>query len=1031
MIPKLLLEDILNGRAVLFLGAGASYGAKSLSGETIPLGNTLSNNIAQKFLDPTFENQNLALVAEVALAQAGLLRFQSFLKDIFISFEPATHHLLIPTFKWKSIFTTNYDKIIEKSYSRVSTSLQDIEPVYRNTFTDEIFKNERSLPYYKLHGCVDCINDDQVPLIITPDQYATHRGNRENLFRQLETLAYDHPIVFVGFSFADWDIREAIRIAQGKHSNRAQWYLVGPQIREAEKTMYEQKRISSIVCSFEDFLKELNSKIPSDLRKFNFKTSSQASHPFFNIFDESVKPTQGLINFIECDVDFMHSGLASENVKPTDFYKGYFFNWDPILKNLDAKRSIEDSISSQVYIDDLKNENVYPELYVILGHAGSGKSVLLKRLAFNCYNLFSKISFVLKEDVVLRYEPIYELYQILKTRFFIHVDNLAENSDALQNVIEKAKRDKIPVTIITTERHNIWNVEFDELKQYVTDTFQLKNLNRAEIVSILELLQRHNSLGHLSKKTLEERIADVEEKSDRQLLVALHEATSGRPFIDIIRDEFNSISGDDAKSLYLTVCILHRLGASTRAGLIARVHGIRFEDFDKRLFKPLHSIVFAKEIKKIRDMVYESRHRQIAELVFESILTSEQDRYDEYHRIITNLNIDFESDRTAYIAMTKAKNLLSLFSDPLKVRRLYAIADETYPNDPKLLQQQAIYELKRPNPSIKDATAFINEASRLDPTDTRIIHTRAELVLDRATSTDLKVIKDKYLNECEQICKKLIQKDKSSVHAYHTLLKAKIHRLDFYIDSDSPNSIEGQIKDIEKNLNICKQLFPNDSMVFDAESTFNKIIDDKPKALESLQHAYNLNKSSPYICIRLSKLMIAKGELDKAQEICQDTLKLSPNDKDVHFQLATVLLKQEPVDLVQVSYLLKRSFTIGDTRYGAQFWYGRTCFLQRDFENYKSIFKHLAKAKIAFEDRIAIKAPIKIGVNLQVFFGKITDLQYGYGFVKRDDIGDSIYFNMQNEKNLELSKYSYVKFNIAFNYKGANAINIEVLQSRD
>jgi len=62
-----------------------------------------------------------------------------------------------------------------------------------------------------------------------------------------------------------------------------------------------------------------------------------------------------------------------------------------------------------------------------------------------------------------------------------------------------------------------------------------------------------------------QRVQQFEEQAGRQLLVALHEATTGNPFEEILLDEFNEIQPLSARNLYLTVCVLNRLRVAVRA----------------------------------------------------------------------------------------------------------------------------------------------------------------------------------------------------------------------------------------------------------------------------------------------------------------------------------------------------------------------------------------------------------------------------------------------------------------------------------
>jgi hypothetical protein len=57
-----LIDAIMSGKAVLFLGAGASFGAKSTDGRSIPLAEELKLLIAKKFLGPSYENADFKTV---------------------------------------------------------------------------------------------------------------------------------------------------------------------------------------------------------------------------------------------------------------------------------------------------------------------------------------------------------------------------------------------------------------------------------------------------------------------------------------------------------------------------------------------------------------------------------------------------------------------------------------------------------------------------------------------------------------------------------------------------------------------------------------------------------------------------------------------------------------------------------------------------------------------------------------------------------------------------------------------------------
>ena len=66
-IPAPLAEAMKRGDAVLFLGAGASFGAKHIDGRIMPLGNALRDLVCDRFLYGTCKDRSLDEVASLAV----------------------------------------------------------------------------------------------------------------------------------------------------------------------------------------------------------------------------------------------------------------------------------------------------------------------------------------------------------------------------------------------------------------------------------------------------------------------------------------------------------------------------------------------------------------------------------------------------------------------------------------------------------------------------------------------------------------------------------------------------------------------------------------------------------------------------------------------------------------------------------------------------------------------------------------------------------------------------------------------------
>ena len=109
IIPDSLKDNIKNGRAVLCLGAGASIGAKDSCNKNIVNGNDLKDLLCDKFLGGKYKDRSLEQVAGFSMSETSQGEVEQFIRDILEKFEPADFHLILPTFRWKTIYTTNYD----------------------------------------------------------------------------------------------------------------------------------------------------------------------------------------------------------------------------------------------------------------------------------------------------------------------------------------------------------------------------------------------------------------------------------------------------------------------------------------------------------------------------------------------------------------------------------------------------------------------------------------------------------------------------------------------------------------------------------------------------------------------------------------------------------------------------------------------------------------------------------------------------------------------------------------------------------
>lgn len=1028
-LPRLLKEEIQNGNVGLMLGSGASKGAFHPKGAVPPDGKQLAEKISLKFLNESFVGRPLEIVSELAISQSDLFTVQSFVADIFRDFEPADFHLLLPLFHWTAIATTNYDRIIEKAYQKNAERAQNLAVFMREGERIEAkLRSRETVAYIKLHGCITCIDDIRLPLILTPEQYITHKINRARLFERVESLMTDYPFVFVGHSLSDPDIRQILLSLEKLEEARPRSFLVMPSVSPEEERFWEKKKLSTIRATFEEFLNDLNSEIPTSFRRLHIDAKAE-DRPITRRFKvrEPSENHVGLYSFLERDVYYLHGAMAVEEIDAKQFYKGYAGEFGGIAVGYDVYRELNDKVIEGIMLHDEVGRD-RTELFVVKGHAGSGKSICLKRIAWDSACQFQKLCLFVRAQSVLPYEYLFQLFNLCKERIYLFIDPANEYRDKIEQLLSLAERDKMLLTIITAERYNEWNEQCTTLDSLVNDTFEVKYLNAKEVDGLLQLLTKHSSLGHMAGLPIEKQHEEMSERAGRQLLVALHEATLGKPFSDIVLDEFNSIRDSRARALYLTVCIFHRLGVQTRAGLISRVHGIKFEEFKEKLFKPLEFIVFAVKDGIIHDFYYRTRHQHIAEIVFERALSSQQDRFDEYMKILKAIDVDYQADSEAFRGLTNAKELLSLFADPSLVRQFYLAARIRNRDNPSLIQQEAIYEMNRVGGDLSRASSLVSFALELAPHNKAISHSFAEIALAKARKANTEVEKRKYYEEAKDISRKLINAGTIGGYAYHTLVKATFSQLEELGSAENQGEAERLVKELEELLERTRQRFPDDPFILDTEARYAEYLSNYPKAVVLLTRAFETNPQSPYIAIRLSKKLANEGNHEQALSVLKQCADRNPGDKHVNFAIADVMERYSAGSRAEIGHHLRRSFTDGDSNFAAQFKYARHLFIDGELKESMRLFAGLREAKVSPLIKREFRGHVMDGNSKKRFAGMIARIELGYGFIKRDGALDDVFADPRGTDEStwgKIRKGERVTFFLSFNYLGPVAVDLK------
>lgn len=1033
-LPSVLLEAMKDQRAVLFLGAGASYDAKHPSGNKIPSGDKLRDIICDQFFSGKMKEKSLTAASSMAANEVGYVPFQKFIHDLFEPFRPTDFHLLIPQFRWKAIATTNFDLIVERAYEAAPDPLQTLVKTVKDgdNFDHRMSAETHPVGMYKLHGCIASYTDEAIPLILGNEQYASYELNRKRFYARFRDLGYEYPIVFAGYSISDPHIQRILFDLTELGVARPMYFFISPGINPIEARYWASHRIACIDGTIEEFLNAADIAIPSQGRKLSADTGGGALSIRKHYRVASAAEPSALSAYLADDVTHVHAGMIAAPQKPTEFYRGSDSGWGCILQNLDAKRSVTDSVLIDAVLDT-DHDGKITNLYMLKGPAGNGKTVSLKRIAWEAGVTYEQLVLFAHGPSAFRIDVIDEINRLTGKRILLFVDHVALVRSEVFDLLRACKSRSIPISIFGTERDNEWNIYCDFLEPFLTQEFPVRYLNETEIVDLIGLLENSNALGILKDKNPAERLDAFVNVAERQLLVALHETTLGLAFADILFDEYGRIEPPLARRLYLDICAMHQFGAPVRAGLISRASGVSFEEFGSNFMAPLESVVRVVKNEHTGDIFYGARHQCVASLVFNRVLPEPEDKFDLLVRLITAINVDYSSDRETFTRLIKGRGIAEIFPNIELGRLFYDRLEEVSPRDAFVNHQRAVFEMSHSGGSLVLAEAAAQNAFEVNPNSHSIQHTQGEISRRLANETDDPLRKQTLRRISREKVGGQLSRNVSEYDLYTSArlaideLKEELNLLEAQVDDDAlPSNFVEATKNAEIVIQKGLQLFPESSEILSAEASFHDLLNQTGKAQRALEKAFKLNPRQDWLAVRLARRYQEVSDWENGTRVLDACLRDNPSSKMAHLQYARILMAADGDGPLILDHL-KRSFTLGDTYFEAQFWFARELFLQSKFPESKTAFAEIHERSPG-RFRTSFSAPALKPNGAQIVYeGKVERLEEGYAFIRVAQFPTALFASRSDSSHDEWEKLNSggaVLSSLAFSRRGARAINV-------
>jgi hypothetical protein len=197
-----LVKDTQADSTILLFGAGSSIpsGAPSIG--------VIIDHLSRKFNQQSKGFSLSELTDLIEQKTKDRRRMIVELRAMFSRAKPTGGLLNLPLYSWKSIYTTNYDTLIEQSYAKKHISLA----VYSSNFDFTVGPKQNTTKLFKLHGTIDqdVSLGHNARMVLTGNDYNHTHDYRQHLFNTLKADLAESKLIIIGYSLGDPDIKEIV-----------------------------------------------------------------------------------------------------------------------------------------------------------------------------------------------------------------------------------------------------------------------------------------------------------------------------------------------------------------------------------------------------------------------------------------------------------------------------------------------------------------------------------------------------------------------------------------------------------------------------------------------------------------------------------------------------------------------------------------------------------------------------------------------------------------------------------------------------
>jgi tetratricopeptide (TPR) repeat protein len=1023
LLPLGLRQVLESGDCVLFVGAGVGGHLHRPDGSKCPNAAELAQELTTHFsIDTT--STDLAKVAEIVEIRKGRPQLEAYLKRALANLEPDPIFQWLTSFHWRAIFTTNYDHAIERAYELNSNPPQT--PISISITSQlEATDPRTQVPIFHLHGSLFDAPDSHV--VITQTDYARYQAKRQMLWSRLKQEFATSVFLYLGYSSRDWnwqlvldEITQEFYPSELPHS-----YRLDPYAEELDIEILKNRHVETIKTDLQTFrdavLAELGEYKPDPEALSKYRTGiHQDLLPAFG------KNPAALLRLLRS-----WTYVNGEDFAKTPNTKGFLLgdkpSWSLVGSDIAFRRDIEEDLWDDEILEFATSPGAKSRAIAILASAGYGITTVLMTLAARIVVQRIAPAFMLREGAEVHEGDVQFAGSLFPEQaVFFFVDDAREHANSLNLCLSQLRLGRSMCLLVLGERKNEWRTARSRVR---AEEYEIQPLSDKEIDRLLDFLTREHALGKLEELARDYQFAIVKEKHEKQLLVAMREATEGYGFDVIIENEYRGIA--DGKSpttvnlprdLYLIVCCFHQEGVLVRDRLLADILRIPLSDLHDEIGSSLDGLIFFEETDVSRgEYAARTRHRTIADVVWKKCGQISTKEYI-LQTAMERLNLSYRLDKVSFDKFVGNDDIVANFKTLDGKIRFFETACKREPNNPYSLQHFARMLLREKQTTL--ALAQIDLAIKMNDRLRVLHHTRGTILAELANTAENEDLGRKWMLQSEtefRLCVTMQARDHYGYQGLASLYLNWAKRVKSEDESaDYLTKCEATIGEGLRNAREREVLW-----VLSAE--VQKWLGNEPSRIEKLKKAVSESSASVVPSYLLGRAYRFQGKPEKTIEVLEPVIRSRFEEFRSYLEYVRAMIQLgEPYS--KCAAVLSQCRLEGFSDPGYIGLLGGLLFMDGKFGEASKVFEESARQGFSFDERIAIqfapRDPTDRSFPLRLA-GRISTVRPNFVFIQTDKYPDFI-SRITRVDGVNLQKGMRVTFQPLFNAKGSYADHLRL-----